>query len=447
MKTYLERLLVQAEELRAKIETIETRAVDEDRDVTDEERAQVDEHDAAYRALAEQIKTRKERQDREAAVAQNAPKADEGKTENRGPAQTQDRDPGHYRSTEDGGTRSFFGDLYRSGMGDWNARQRLDEHTRALSAVGSHDTNVGTGSIPPKYLADQYLAISRAGRVVADMVTPLSLGDDPRAITLPEQTAGTDAVVAAQANENTAPASTDAYATAGRTLTPAPLTGEQKVSRQLLDSASPAIDQLIFNDLNAVYDEQAEKLVVAAIVAAATAQATYANEAAFYAAADPAGPTAAVLAGLDGFVDAQTGVWTARKRAATLQVVSAHRWGVLRKMRDDNGHPIIPPAQYNTVNVVGRQGGSAATPNGMVADFEALPLFVSHALDVTAGSAESSLVFLGSDVILAEGNTLQFRFEEVSGPHTVVLGIWKYAGALVRMNGTGARKLVVTSSG
>lgn len=436
MSTYLDRTRGQHDEIRSRIETLTASAVTEDRELTEDELRSVTEDGAKAQSLATLIETLHEQETRAAKVAALAP------VENRtaGGAKTEDRDPGHYRTATDGGKHSFFGDAFRAKFSDDSAAAtRLREHGQHMRAGLSVAGTGGPGIVPPKWMTDLYLPLSRQTRVVANQVTHLPIGDDPRAIVLPRQTAGTDAVVATQ-TENVAVSGADAFNTATETLTPAAIAGKQTVSRQLVDSATPAVDQLIFADLLAVYDAQIESLVTAALVTAAgAAVATFATEAAYAANAAGTGSVA-----YNGLVDMETAIWKARFLPATLFAVSPTRYGALRKLAGQDGRPLLTP--YGPMNNVGSTDGSAV-PNGLVGEIAGLPVFVTSGLTVAPAAAESHLATKASDTLLAEGDGLQFRFEEVAGPQQIVLGIWRYAGVLVRQAGNGTRRNVVTAAG
>ncbi len=136
--------------------------------------------------------------------------------------QTRDRDPGHYTRSS---RHCFFGDLYHSRLGDADASQRLAEHNRALTTGVA-----GAGVVPPHWLAEEFDALARQGRGLCNAVRNIPLGDDPRPITLPKQTAGTDGQIAQQATENTHPGEADAWTSATDMVTPKPFAGLQIVA-------------------------------------------------------------------------------------------------------------------------------------------------------------------------------------------------------------------------
>jgi HK97 family phage major capsid protein len=426
---YIKAKRSQFEALRTTIEGAQTRAADEKRDLTDDELKSVREQGEQARKLADEITDLTEIETRAAAVAGLASSVDEGTERTRaGGATTQDRDPGHYRSEVDGGTRSFFADLMRAKEDDSEARTRLTEHQRALSS-----SSAGTGILPPKWLSQEYAAIARQTRRVAAAVRQIGLGNDPRPITLPKQTAGD--TVATQASENTTTTWTDAFNTGVDTMTPSTVVGGQKVSRQLLDASTPAIDQLIYGDLIAAYNSKVEALVVATMVTAAgTAVKAYATESAYTTAVT--GTTAGVpfMKDLRGVI---TAVRNARKLPADIVVASVSRYGTWLDITDAQGRPLIPVAEYGTVNALG-----AGTPNtdGRVLGLDIL------ASDGITQYPESILVARSQDTILFESNTLRFRYEEPDGPETIRLGVWGYVGCLTRYAGASVKALQITAA-
>lgn len=329
---------------------------------------------------------------------------------------TQDRDPGHYRSAAEGGTRSFFHDMVYARpdfMDDAEARTRLQEHQRALTTGVA-----GAGLVPPKWLAEEYAPLARQERRLANAVRHIDLGDDPRPMTLPHQTAGTDAVVAEQSTENTHPTETDAFATSTTTVTPKPTSGIQVVSRQMIDMTTPAADELIYGDLIAVYDNKVEAAVAAALVAAAgAATVTFATEAAFNTGEDAP----------DAVITTEFAVWEARLLPPDLAVMRIGRWGKFRKLRDTTGRPLLPPemARQQMVNI---DGVGTLNARGQIEDLAVIP---TSGLGTTA-YPENILVARARDTILFEGAVQRFRFEEVAGPESIKLGIWAYTAVTVR---------------
>ena len=151
--------------------------------------------------------------------------------------------------------RSFFLDLYMSTLGDGEARERLERHTREV-AMERRDltTTVTAGGnfIPPQYLGELYAELPRSARPFANAIPNRPLMATGMNITIPRITTGTS--VAAQATENTAISETD-IVEALLTVPVRTYAGQQDMSRQLFDRAEPGMDQVIFADLRAAYDQ------------------------------------------------------------------------------------------------------------------------------------------------------------------------------------------------
>lgn len=423
MNPYLIRLRKQYDGLRTSIEGLQTRAANEDRDLTDEELRSVTEMGEQAKELATQIENLTEIETRSQKVASLASQIDENDEQTRTTnAKVNHRDPGHYtRSSE----YSFFNDIYAArAVQDEFAQRRLLEHHRALTS-----TAAGSGIVPPKWLTDEYADLARQGRALANAVRNVPLGNDPRPFSLPKQVTGADSTnPAEQTNENDATPSTDKFDTDVDTVTPKPTRGEQIVSRQTVEMSNPAVDALIYGDMLSEYNRQIESKVGAAVVTASGAAAvTFANEAAFTA-------TAAV----DGVVDLATAVRSARKLAPDLLVMGIGRWGKFKKFKDGSSRPLIPFDSAGPVNVVGV--GSVLT-DGVI---EGLAVIVTDGIAVLGTYPESFVAMRAADTILFESDEMRFRYEEKSGPESIIFGIWRYSAVLTRYAGSSSKRAVIT---
>jgi len=407
--------------LNANVRSITDKAATEKRDLSDDELRSVTEQNEAARKLADEITALTEAQERSTKVGALAAEVDAntGAEETRGSRfTTQDRDPGHYRKE---GGHSFFADGYQASKGNRNAAERLQAHTRALS------TSAGSGLIQPRWMTDEFETLKRQGRAIANAVRNLPLGQDPRAINFGKQTAGTDSVVGVQANENDAPTATNAITTGTDVMTPVTITGEQDYSRQFLDSSDPSIDAVIFGDLVSVYNYQIEALVGSKLKTAAGVSATLANEAAF------------VTGALDAVVDASVAVRVARHANAELIVMTPQRYGAFLKLKDADGRPLIGGDSGVAMNVFGV--GEVAV-EGRIRG-----LGVIQTEGVGTGSyPDKFLILKPQDTLLFESGLTEFTYDQVAGPHTIKVGIWGYAGCIVREGGRGVKAVQVTAA-
>jgi HK97 family phage major capsid protein len=451
-RAYLSSLRARYDAATGAIDEIQNRAAAENggqgRDLTADELAAIEARSAEASALVPQIRAAADQENRNSEVDQlagailarsaaaggEAPPAaapaggtpagteHDRSTVLTGNAQTQDRDPGHYRKD---GDHSFFSDILRSKLySDRDAAQRLEEHDRALSTGVA-----GAGLVAPVWLTSEFESIARQGRVVLGAIRNLPL-TSPAPMTLPGQTAGTDAVIAEQATENTHPSETDAFATGVVTVTPKPTSGIQVISRQMADMSNPAADSLIYADMLSVYNRKCEDAVVAKMVTAAgTAVTTFATEAAF----------STSQAASDAIIDAAFSVWDARKAPATIVAMRIRRWQKFNKMRDSSGRKLYPTSDAGPMNVDGI-GSVQASGN-----IDGLPVLVSEGLGTTA-YPESILVARASDIIFWEGEMRRFSFEEVAGPESVKLGVWAYTASVVRQAANSVRRVVITAA-
>jgi hypothetical protein len=349
-----------------------------------------------------------------------------------GNAQTRDRDPGIYvrSATIETGehrgerTHSFFHDLVHASEGDTGARERLGAHHRAIS-----NASQGAGLVPPVWLTTEFEYLARQGRQVSDVVRHYPLGNDPRPITLPRQTAGTDSVIAQVTPENTHPSETNAINTTTDVVTPVPTSGIQVVSRQMIDMDDPSIDAFVYGDMLSVYNTKVEAQVCAALVTAAgSAVTTYASDATNFTAS----------AAEDGVTDAAFSVWNARKLPADIVAMRVLRWGKFNKFRDTSGRRLYPTDESQIVNGSGR--GSVTSPGSV----GGLPVIGTDGLG-TSGYPENILVARSQDTILFEGDIMRFRYEEVAGPESVKLGIWAYTAVMVRQTANSVRRLAISA--
>lgn len=440
---YLKKRREEYEALRKSIEGLQTRALEANRDLTADELRSVKELGDKAQTIYAEIESLTEIETRNAKVAALAAEVQESLAKaqqqvtkdgpadkggdvaqmrtgtNTGGATAQDRDPGHYRK---GGQYSFFGDLVRSKQySDEAATRRLVEHTRALDT-----TTDGPGVVPPRWLVEEFADLPRQGRAIAQAVRSIPLGSDPRPLTLPKQTAGTDSQVAEQSAENDPIGDTDAWDSDVDTVTPKATAGSQIVSRQMLDMSSPAIDQLIYADLISAYNLKIETKVGTAIMAVGTALS--ASEGAGVEVSDPAHFNRVA-------VKAAMAVRSARKLPASLLVMSVGRFGEFIDLRDTTGRPLIPEGSDGPMNVLGV--GSAVMVDGR---FRGLGLVATEGVSTDATFA----AVRASDVILFESDMLRFRYEEPDGPESVKLGIWAYAAVLVRYGTAPVKKVTVT---
>ena len=445
---YLARKREEYEGLRSSIEGLQTRAAEANRGLTEDELRSIAEMTEQGKKLYSEIETLTDVELRSAKVrdmsaqVQAAMRGADGSGNQGGQvddvalrsaggrrvggATTNDRDPGHYRSLQDGGRHSFFGDLYAARQnGDEDAARRLQEHNRALTTGGA-----GAGIVAPKWLTDEYASLARQGRILASLVRNIPLGDDPRPMTLPKQTAGSDAEVTEQAAENDPIEDDDAFGTGVDTVTPKPTAGVQIVSRQMIDMASPAIDTLIYGDLLGAYNLKIEKKVGTAIIAVGTALPSAEPGTQPVAITDPTHYSRV-------FVKAAVAVRNARKLPATIAAMSVNRWGEFIDLRDTTGRPLVTGQGEAGSNIVGSADLSALDGGR----YRGVTLAPSDGIALDDRFA----LVRAADVLLFESNVMRFRYEQPLGPESIKMGVWGYTAVLVRYGTASVKRVEITA--
>lgn len=467
---YLDKLRGQYRSLAKSIEDLQQRAVNETRDLTEEELAAITGQAKTAEGVAEQIRALTEQAKRDLEVGQLAAGLDQAVDQARsggqgsgqagqgagsggasGTTYTRDRDPGHYRSVKDGGRHSFFSDEYRArAMGDHEALQRLQDFARhagqpeeQVRATLTTSAN-GPGLIVPHWMLEEFQTLNYQMRAVANQVRNVPLNGDSRPMTLPKQTAGTSNAVGQQANEGDGPADSNDYDSDTDIVTPKPYIGEQVVSRQFLEQGNPALDALIYGDLSNVTDSKIEAAVCAALLAGAASNvATIDFE--FFAGGTGANPTGTNFrsdggqAASDGVIDATTTIYSSRFAAPDFIFVTPQRFGKFRKLRDNNARPIMPVSAYNPQNAAGVATGLLS------GEFEGLVMLPSTGLGDGNTFPEKFVVARAKDTILFEDAEMRYRYEEKGGPSKITLGLWKYAAIKVRQGGLSTRTITVTA--
>ena len=358
-----------------------------------------------------------------------------GGGENVGGAQTSPRDPGHYRAN---GTNSFFRDMVRArANNDQHAARRLTEsgqhtlHERGMpdQARDLTTSSAGTGVIAPKWMTELFAARTSMGRPLTNKIRNIPLGDDPRTMTLPKETV--DAPIGVQSAENTPPVSSPDWDSDVDTVTPITITGKQKVSRQLIDSATPAVDQLIFDSLNRKHDTLVERWTVWTIEQANTSLLT-------------ASGSVAVTDATHyhrRIIDAMTEVFATRNLPPDIIFGSPRRFGKVLGLIDTTGRNLVLPGFNMGPNNAAGVGSLGQAFGGTV----------WHGVEFVATPGEyddGRLYTLGrDDAVHFESDVLRFRYEEKSGPESIELGLWAYHAWWVMYKPASVKGVTITGDG
>ncbi len=256
-------LAVPATEGRADLTDAETAAFTEARarvnalDVTDPADPKYPESIAAVQARVAELAAMEERRYEAAA------KAPTGRVSVKSEART-------YSKENDRGGVGFLRDVAARTYGDFGAMQRLDRHMqeerveRADYMPGIEQRDIGTsafaGLTVPQYLTELVAPKIRNKRPFADICRALPLPAQGMTVNISRITTGTAA--AAQASEAGAVQETDADDTL-LTINVRTISGQQDLSRQVLDRTTGG-DSVIIEDLIGAYHEELDRQILVA---------------------------------------------------------------------------------------------------------------------------------------------------------------------------------------
>ena len=281
-----------AEELLAlrSEETVDQEKVDQIRESKDGIDAEIDELQRQLKTYEDEL-ARDEAADR---LAREVNPTGNGDPQNRGPARV-GAEERTYRQDQDPKGLRFAADVAAAFLGDFRAAERLARHTdeekveRGIDRDAEFDVRaVGsgafTGIVVPQYLVDEFAALPRADRPLADAMRHHDLPATGMTVNLGKLTTGTSA--AEQTAENQTVSETDADDTL-LTFNVLTSSGSQTVSRQASERGV-GVEDTIFADLISAQRANLDSLL---INRAATGLTNIANSVAY----TDATPTAAEL--------------------------------------------------------------------------------------------------------------------------------------------------------
>lgn len=437
LRQRLAALLAERAELAAKRDAVLTGPTTEQRDLTadeskafEEARTAIIAHDETINECRARISNLEDDEKRQLAVDSLA--ATLGRSDGNGglATRTQPRTETYVR----GGPHSYFRDLIHAQiLGQREAIDRLIVNDREQITSRSLTTTAGgVGEfVPPLWLINQYIALARAGRVVADQVRQMPLPSGTNSINLPRIVTGT--AVAEQTTQNTAVQNTDATSNS-LTANVATIAGQQVISLQLLEQTPIGlnIDEILLADLAADY---ATKLDVFVINNNATNKVGLLNVSGINSVVSTqASPTAPLL--YPRIADAIQQIATGRFMPAQKIFMHPKRWAWFLAALDTSNRPLVVPTTNlgpNNAMIAGSNvetvGGSNSV-QGPVGTLQGLPVWQdpSIPLNLGGGTNEDRIIIARTDdIILFEGNPRAEAFREpLAANLSILLRFYNY---------------------
>lgn len=434
MLAYLRKQMQAALDARAALKTemdsVLTAPTAENRGLNDDEatafgekRDAVKAKDAEIEELSAKIKDLEEDEAREQRAAEVL--AEHQQAGERRERVTVTSEPETYRK---GGTSSYFRDLFRAQQrGDTDAMDRLRRNDREVGdelqkrALTTTDGSAGE-FVPPLWMINDYVALARAGRVVADQVAPQPLPAGTDTISLPKVATGT--ATAEQTSQNTAVQNTDATSTSVSAAV-ATIAGQQVIPQQLLEQSPINMDGILLADLAADYAVKLDTFVINNNAANKRGLLNVTGlNAITYTDASPTVGEAYSKVG-DGIQQIHTG----RLLPPDKIFMHPRRWAWYTVSLDTAGRPLVVPSANLPQNVLAAM--SDVVSEGFVGTLQGLPVYVDPNIPTNLGAGTNEdriIVARSSDVILFEGTPRSETFRETKADQlSVLLRFYNYA--------------------
>jgi len=297
------------------------------------------------------------------------------------------------------------------------ARVSFNARLDAQMFANAGNTTDQAQIIPPGYRPDLYVGQIPQGRPLFEAMSRGSIANaTPFKVPVWVGSSG----LSGTNSEGTGPSTGTITDHTYRTVTPTAQSGEFIITRELVDSANPAIDQIALAAMREEYSQDTEGVISTALAAATddgtptqgTASATSTEGCYVYVVTGTGNDLAA-----EGirFVEAEF-PFHRFTVAPDRCLLSSQGWGGLIRSVDDVGRPLFPFT--GAQNGYGTVGQAAQTMN-----VDGLPGMPAWALDT---DYDDVVMFNHVDAWAWESPLLSFRFEEKQGPENICLNIWGY---------------------
>jgi HK97 family phage major capsid protein len=286
------------------------------------------------------------------------------------------------------------------------------------------DISIGGGNadfIPPIYLAEEWAALSRASRPLADFIGPRPLPAAGMTLSVPKISGGT--AVGMQATEADAVTETNATDT---TVSFAVKTaaGQQDLSIQLFERASPGMDEVIAQDLAAAYAAIVDSQVINGSDASGQVEGILLADGVNAVTYTDADPTASELNAK--IADGVQRIHSLRFMSPDVIMMAPRRWGFYLAARDTTGRPVVDP--FAPMNPAARFDRVAS--ENLVGAIQGLPVLVDPNIPTTLGASTDEdrvLVLRSSDLLLYESSVRARVLTDVlSGTLQVRIQVYGY---------------------
>jgi HK97 family phage prohead protease/HK97 family phage major capsid protein len=293
----------------------------------------------------------------------------------------------------------------------------------AMDSSGAQFTTASTSNvsevIPPGYRPDLFVPELAQGR---PLVNALSRGTLQNATPFVVPVFGSATSATDDHVEGTNP--TDGSLTmATKTVTPGAISGLLKLTREIVDSSNPAIDQIALQAMRESYAQQTEAKAYAALTHAT--QGTGGTITNGFVPSGAQASTVDVTDADDGAIlvrhlRARLAAYPfARFAAPTTGLVNQEATSLLATAVDADGRPLLPSVGAQNASGL----GNAVTQGWSI---DGLPFVPAWSMSGTADTDTKAIMLARPDAWAWESATLMFRYEERSGPAVIDLALFGY---------------------
>lgn len=308
----------------------------------------------------------------------------------------------------------------------WRFRAQTDsladlaryEYRLAAVGAGAQFATITTGNasqvIPPGYRPDLFVPQLSQGR---PLTNALSMGTISNANPFILPVYGSAAGATADHVEGVNPA--DGVLTVGsRTVTPSAISGRMVLTREIVDSSNPAIDQIALAAMRESYAQQTEAKVYAALTGADGVGGVITDG---FVPSGAQALQAANAAAIPGAIRTQlAGYPFARFNSPTQALMGQNATKVLATAVGTDGRPLFP--SVGATNSAGV--GNAATQGWNI---DGLTFTPAWAMTAALGAVDTHILILNrQDAWAWESPLLTFRYDEKSGPALIELALFGY---------------------
>lgn len=294
------------------------------------------------------------------------------------------------------------------------AAQTKDASEKAMLAQFAVNTGNASQIVPPGYRPEMYVTQLMQGRPLVDSVSRGTLSDAtpfniPVYVSSDNETA--DHVEGVNPTAGTMVLGT-------KTVSPSAISGLFELTREIVDSANPAVDAIAMAAMQESYSQQTEARVYAKMNGADGVGGVITSGLV------PSGAQASTTTGqgdelLDG-VRAATAIYGFRRFAAPNRAnISQEATSAFSSAKDTTGRPLLP--YIGAQNAVG-----TSNPNAQGYQIDGLTYQPTWSMTGNAAGDADVFIFNSADVWAWESSLLMFRFEERNGPARIDLALFGY---------------------